>query len=566
MLRLTRASFWKLESSFPTLYRLASSSFVSSPVPTNESMLDFQPGSPETAKIKETLTEMKRAGPVQIPCVINGEEIQTGETRNQVAPYDHQRVVSTFNLANGELIKQGIERSLKIRRDWEMSPFEDKAAVFLKAAELLSEKYRYEILAATMIGQGKTIFQAEIDASCELIDFYRFGVKWAEELHYTQPKLHSTGIWNKLVYRGLEGFVASISPFNFTAIGGNLCAMPALMGNVVQWKPSDTAMLSNYMIFKILREAGLPDGVINFLPADGPTFGDTVTSSPDLAAIVFTGSAKTFKHLWKQVGHNIDTYKSFPRFVGESGGKNYHFVHPTADLETAISGTVRSAYEFSGQKCSACSRLYVPDTLWPQIKEGILDKISKMKINTPEDFSTYTSAVIDDKSFGRLKKWIDLAKNDPELKIIVGGNYDDSVGYYIYPTVIETTNPKHAFMQEEMFGPVLTVYVYPAGQVEQTLRLIDETSPYALTGSIYARERTVLRWARDILRDSAGNIYFNDKSTGSVVGQQPFGGSRASGTNDKTNMAPLLYKFTSIQSVKDQLAPQTEWKPISVED
>jgi 1-pyrroline-5-carboxylate dehydrogenase len=417
-----------------------------------------------------------------------------------------------------------------------------------------------------MIGQGKTAFQAEIDATCELIDFYRYAVQAAMEMYQTQPIHNPPRTWNRLEYRGLEGFVASISPFNFTAIGGNLGGTPALMGNVILWKPSDAAILSNWYVFKVLREAGVPDGVINFLPTKPSLFGDTVTSSPHLAAVNFTGSARTFKHLWKQIGANIDIYKVYPRMVGECGGKNYHLVHETADVESVVNGTIRSGFEYSGQKCSACSRVYVPESLWPQIKESLISEVNKLKVGPGEDFTSFTSSVIDAASFEKISGYLDYARTSNTCNVLVGGSGDKSVGYFIEPTVIQVTDPKDKLMEEEIFGPVVSVYVYPNDKFEETLTLIDSTSPYALTGAIYARDRYVIQKAMNVLRNSAGNFYLNDKSTGSVVGQQPFGGSRQSGTNDKSGAQSYVYKWVSPMAIKETFVPMTTWGYPSVDN
>ncbi|XP_077998047.1 delta-1-pyrroline-5-carboxylate dehydrogenase, mitochondrial-like isoform X2 [Glandiceps talaboti] len=523
----------------------------------NEPMFNFTKDSPERKQVEEALKSIDGQCE-EIPVVIGGERIFTGNCRYQVSPYDHQNKIAKYHLADKDLINKAIDNAMSVRAEWERRPLEERTQVFLKAADLLSTKYRPMILATTMKGQGKNIWQAEIDAAAELIDFYRFNAKFALEVVNYKPIDTQESI-NTMEYRGLEGFVAAVSPFNFTAIGGNLAGAPAMMGNVVLWKPSDTAMLAGWTIYKVLEEAGLPNGVIQFVPADGPVFGDTITSSPHLAAINFTGSVKTFQHLWRQVGENIQRYRTFPRLVGECGGKNYHFVHSSADAESVVNGSIRSAFEYGGQKCSACSRAYIPDSLWPTIKSRLLEEHKKIKFGPADDFSVFLSAVIDDKSFGRIKEYLDYAKGSPNLDVLAGGNYDDSKGYFIEPTIIETKDPKDKIMQEEIFGPVLTVYVYPDKDYKEVLQLVNETSPFALTGSVFALDQKIVDEASQVLRQSAGNFYINDKSTGSVVGQQPFGGARVSGTNDKAGGPHYCLKWVSPMSVKETKVPLTGW-------
>uniref|UniRef100_A0A8C8D6L9 Multifunctional fusion protein n=1 Tax=Oncorhynchus tshawytscha TaxID=74940 RepID=A0A8C8D6L9_ONCTS len=480
----------------------------------NEPILGFNEGSPERAELQKALDDLK-GKTEEIPCVVGDEHVWTKDIRYQLS-------------VSRDLLNKAILASVAARREWDLKPIQDRAQVLFKAADIISGPKRAEILAKTMIGQGKTVVQAEIDAAAELIDFFRFNAKHAVELESQQP-LDSDGSTNTMLYRGLEGFVAAVAPFNFTAIGGNLAGTPALMGNVVLWKPSDTAMSASYAVYNVLRESGLPPNIIQFVPADGPVFGDTITSSEHLAGINFTGSVPTFKRLWKQVAQNLDIYKNFPRVGGECGGKNFHFVHKSADVRSVVTGTIRSAFEYGGQKCSACSRMYVPDSLWPQIKQGLLDIHKQLKVGDPvEDWSTFFSAVIDDKSFARIKKWLDHAKSSPKLKIIAGGHCDDKKGYFVEPTIIESTDPQEAIMAEEIFGPVLSVYVYPENNYKEVLNLIDNTSPYALTGAVFALDKNVVDEAAKALRNAAGNYYVNDKSTGSIVAQQPFGGARAS--------------------------------------
>ncbi|XP_060714186.1 delta-1-pyrroline-5-carboxylate dehydrogenase, mitochondrial [Tachysurus vachellii] len=525
----------------------------------NEPILSFKEGSKERAQLEKALKDLK-GKTEEIPCVIGDEQIWTKDIRYQLSPFNHAHKVAKFCYADKELLNKAIMASVAARREWDLKPVADRAQIFFKAADELSGPKRAEVLAKTMIGQGKTVVQAEIDAAAELIDFFRFNAKHAVELEQQQP-LNSDGSTNTMLYRGLEGFVAAVAPFNFTAIGGNLAGTPAIMGNVVLWKPSDAAMSASYAVYKILRESGLPPNIIQFVPADGPVFGDTVASSEHLAGINFTGSVPTFKHLWKQVAQNLDIYRNFPRVAGECGGKNFHFVHKSADIGSVVTGTIRSAFEYGGQKCSACSRMYVPDSLWPQIKKELLNVHKQIKVGDPvQDFGTFFSAVIDDKSFGRIKGWLQYAESSPNLTVIAGGKCDDKKGYFVEPTIIETKDPQDKIMNEEIFGPVLTVYVYPENDYRKVLELIDNTSPYALTGAVFAQDQTVLDEAAKALRNAAGNFYVNDKSTGSVVAQQPFGGSRASGTNDKPGGPHYVLRWTSPQVVKETHVPLRDWK------
>ncbi|XP_018580707.2 delta-1-pyrroline-5-carboxylate dehydrogenase, mitochondrial [Scleropages formosus] len=541
-----------------SLRRLRTSSCAAVEV-KNESILEFKEGSPERAQLLKALQELK-GKTEEIPCVVGDDHVWTKDIRYQLSPFNHSHKVAKFCYADKDLINRAIQASVAARREWDLKPVQDRAQILFKAADIISGPKRAEVLAKTMVGQGKTVVQAEIDAAAELIDFFRFNAKHAIELQHQQP-LSVEGSTNTMLYRGLEGFVAAVAPFNFTAIGGNLAGTPALMGNVVLWKPSDTAMSASYAVYKILRESGLPPNIIQFLPADGPVFGDTITASEHLAGINFTGSVPTFKRLWKQVAENLDRYRNFPRVAGECGGKNFHFVHKSADVQSVAMGTIRSAFEYGGQKCSACSRMYVPDSLWPQIKKELLAVQKHIKVGDPvEDFGTFFSAVIDDKSFGRIKKWLDHARSSPKLTVIAGGNCDDKKGYFVEPTIIETKDPQDPIMNEEIFGPVLTVYVYPENQYTDVLRLIDNTSPYALTGAVFARDKNVLDEAAKVLRNAAGNYYVNDKSTGSIVAQQPFGGSRASGTNDKPGGPHYVLRWTSPQVVKETHIPLREWK------
>ncbi|XP_023144056.1 delta-1-pyrroline-5-carboxylate dehydrogenase, mitochondrial [Amphiprion ocellaris] len=525
----------------------------------NEPILGFTEGSSERKELLKALNSLKGATE-DIPCVVGDEHVWTKDIRYQLSPFNHSHKVAKFCYADKELINKAIKASVAARREWDLKPVQDRAQVLFKAADIISGPKRAEILAKTMIGQGKTVVQAEIDAAAELIDFFRFNAKHAIELQDQQP-LDAAGSTNTMLYRGLEGFVAAVAPFNFTAIGGNLAGTPAVMGNVVLWKPSDTAMSASYAVYRVLRESGLPPNIVQFLPADGPVFGDAITSSEHLAGINFTGSVPTFKRLWKQVAQNLDTYRTFPRLAGECGGKNFHFVHSSADVQSVVMGTIRSAFEFGGQKCSACSRMYVPNSLWPQIRQKMVDVLRDVRVGDPvEDFSTFFSAVIDDKSFARIKRWLEHAKSSSNLAVISGGTCDDSKGYFVEPTIIETRDPQDAIMNEEIFGPVLTVYVYPEKDYQKVLQLIDRTSPYALTGAVFAKDQKVISDAAEALRNAAGNYYVNDKSTGSIVAQQPFGGARASGTNDKPGGPHYVLRWTSPQVVKETHVPLTEWK------
>uniref|UniRef100_A0A286XK04 Multifunctional fusion protein n=1 Tax=Cavia porcellus TaxID=10141 RepID=A0A286XK04_CAVPO len=551
----------------------------------NEPILAFTQGTPEREALQKALKDLQGRTET-IPCVVGDEEVWTSDVQYQVSPFNHGHKVAKFCYADKALLNKAIEAALAARKEWDLKPVADRAQIFLKAADLLSGPRRAEVLAKTMVGQGKTVIQAEIDAAAELIDFFRFNAQFAVELEGEQP-ISLPPSTNRVVYRGLEvlwaeggvrwgqlgawawphhlhlpqGFVAAISPFNFTAIGGNLSGVPALMGNVVLWKPSDTAMLASYAIYHILREAGLPPNIIQFVPADGPLFGDTVTSSEHLCGINFTGSVPTFKHLWKQVAQNLDRYRTFPRLAGECGGKNFHFVHRSADVDSVVSGTLRSAFEYGGQKCSACSRLYVPSSLWPQIKGRLLEEHSRIKVGDPtEDFGTFFSAVIDAKSFARIKKWLEHARSSPSLTILAGGKCDDSVGYFVEPCIVESSDPQELIMKEEIFGPVLTVYVYPDDRYKETLQLVDSTTRYGLTGAVFAQDKDVVQEATKMLRNAAGNFFINDKSTGSVVGQQPFGGSRASGTNDKPGGPHYILRWTSPQAIKETHKPLGDWR------
>jgi 1-pyrroline-5-carboxylate dehydrogenase len=526
------------------------------PVPRNEPVLSYAPGSPERDALKAELKRM--SGEVaDIPIVVGGKEIRTGRTVNVVAPHRHAQVLAKVHQADGRIISQAVQAAQRAWRDWSRWPFEDRAAVFLRAAELLAGPWRQVLNAATMLGQSKTAFQAEIDSACELIDFWRFNPAYAAELYREQP-ISSPGVWNRLEYRPLEGFVYAITPFNFTAIGGNLPYTPALLGNTAIWKPAASATLSNYYVFKVMEAAGLPPGVVNFVPGDSATVSSRVLADRQLAGIHFTGSTAVFQLLWQQVGQNIAGYAGYPRIVGETGGKDFVLAHPSADVDALATALVRGAFEYQGQKCSAASRAYVPQSLWPGLKDRVVAMMAELKMGDVADFRNFLGAVIDQRSFAKLKGYLDQAKKDRGVSIVAGGNADDKRGYFVEPTLIQVKNPQYRTMCEELFGPVLTAYVYPDNAWRQTLGLVDTTSPYALTGSVFARDQAAIHQAHEALRHSAGNYYINDKPTGAVVGQQPFGGGRASGTNDKAGSMLNLVRWVSARTIKETFVPPVE--------
>ncbi|GAM19558.1 hypothetical protein SAMD00019534_027330 [Acytostelium subglobosum LB1] len=536
---------------------------ASIPKPYNEPMLNYEVGSHQRQLLKDACKRLREQPPIEIPCIVGNEEIRTGDIQKQLTCSDHKHVVCTFHQANAEVLQKAVDSALEAKVRWEQLPFEDRAAIFLKTADLLNTKYRYEILAATMLGQGKTVWQAEIDAAAETIDFLRFNPKYAEEIYSQQPPANTNGCWNRVEYRPLEGYVVAISPFNFTAIGANLPSSPALMGNVVLWKPASTAILSNYIVYKAFREAGLPAGVIQFLPGSGRLVGDILINNKHFAGLHFTGSTGVFNGIYQKTAANLASglYRGYPRIVGETGGKDFHFLHKTGEVDHFVFNTLRASFEYQGQKCSACSRAYVPASLWPEIKEKLIANIKEMKQGQSDDFSVFVSAVIDKNSFNNIKSYIDHAKANPaDAEIIVGGGCDDSVGWFVQPTIIHAKKPNYKSMEEEIFGPVLTIYVYEDDKFEETLRLCDTTSPYALTGAIFARCRYAINTASQILRGAAGNFYINDKCTGAVVGQQPFGGARASGTNDKAGASLNLLRWVSARTIKENFIPLTTWK------
>jgi len=520
----------------------------------NERVLTYAPGTPERESVKKVLNELM-AEKIEIPVIIGGKEIYTGKTGTVVCPHDHQHVLATYHMAGEKEIKMAIDAALEARKEWANMPAESRAAIFKKMAVLLAKPYGDLLNASTMLGQSKTIFQAEIDAACELIDFFNFNTFYMSEIYKNQPDYSPTGTWNQLEYRALEGFVFALTPFNFTSIAGNLPTSPAIMGNTVVWKPSRTQMYSAYFLMKLFKEAGLPDGVINFLPGSGAQIGDIVFKHPDFAGIHFTGSTEVFQHVWKTIGENISNYKSYPRIVGETGGKDFIVAHKSADVDALVVAMVRGAFEFQGQKCSAASRVYVPDNMWDEVKAKYVKMVKTIKMGSPLDFSNFMTAVIDESAFDKIAGYIDYAKASNDAQIITGGGYDKSKGYFIEPTTIVTTDPKFKTMEEEIFGPVLTVYVYKADEYEATLKLVDETSPYALTGAVFAQDRAAVLVAKDRLVNAAGNFYINDKPTGAVVGQQPFGGARASGTNDKAGSSMNLMRWVSVRTVKENFNP-----------
>lgn len=532
--------------------------FFNVPVAVNEPVKSYAPGSPEREAVKKAYKDMFN-NTIDVPMYINGKDVKTGNTRTMSPPHDHKHIVGTYHLAEKKHIDDAISTALEARKAWSQMPWEQRAGIFLKAAELIAGPYRAKINAATMIAQSKTIHQAEIDAACELIDFLRFNVQFMTDIYMEQPESTSDA-WNRIEYRPLEGFTYAVTPFNFTAIAGNLPACMALMGNVVVWKPSDSQIYSAKVIMDVFKEAGVPAGVINVVFGDPVMITNTVLASPDFSGLHFTGSTDIFKKLWKQIGNNIETYKTYPRIVGETGGKDFIVAHKTANAKQVSTAIVRSAFEFQGQKCSAASRAYVPTSLWKDVKKQVIDDVKSFKMGSPEDMSNFITAVIHEGSFNKLAKYIDQAKKDKDAEIIVGGNYDKSKGYFIEPTVIVTTNPKYTTMCTELFGPVITIYVYEDKDYSKTLKLVDETSEYALTGAILATDRYAIEEATKALQNCAGNFYINDKPTGAVVGQQPFGGARASGTNDKAGSSQNLLRWVSPRMIKETFVTPTDYR------
>jgi 1-pyrroline-5-carboxylate dehydrogenase len=532
--------------------------FFHVPKAVNEPVKGYAPNSPEKAAVQAAYTTMWNSQ-IDVPLYIGSEEIKTGNTRTISAPHDHKHIVGTYHLAEKQHIEKAIANALESRNAWANMAWEQRAAIFLKAAELIAGPYRARINAATMIGQSKNIHQAEIDASCELIDFLRYNVEFMTQIYNDQPKSDST-VWNRLEYRPLEGFIYAITPFNFTAIAANLPASAAMMGNVVVWKPSDSQVFSAKIIIEVFKEAGVPDGVINVVFGDALMITDTVLASRDFAGVHFTGSTHVFKDIWAKIGANIHNYKTYPRIVGETGGKDFIIAHPSANVKQVTTGITRGAFEFQGQKCSAASRAYIPQSLWPAVKEQLIADVKSMKMGSPEDFGNFITAVIHEGSFDKLASYIDQAKKDADAEIIIGGNYDKSVGYFIEPTVIVTTNPKYTTMETELFGPVITIYVYEDAKWEETLELVDTTSEYALTGAVFSQDRYAIEVATTKLQNAAGNFYINDKPTGAVVGMQPFGGARASGTNDKAGSALNLLRWASPRTIKETFVTPEDYR------
>ncbi|HVT16863.1 MAG TPA: L-glutamate gamma-semialdehyde dehydrogenase [Thermoanaerobaculia bacterium] len=526
--------------------------------PTNEPVRAYSPGSPEKAALKKRLHEILSER-IEIPLVIGGKEVRTGDVAEAVCPHDHGHVLATYHQAGAAEVAEAAAAAGRAWRDWAETSWEERVSVLLRAGELLAGPWRDTLNGATMVNQSKTVFQAEIDSACELIDFYRFNPYFLRVLYAEQP-WSMPGVWNRVDYRPLEGFVFAVSPFNFTAIAGNLPTAPALMGNTVLWKPASSAVLSGYYVMKLLQAAGLPDGVINFLPGRASKVGDPVLAHRDLAGIHFTGSTPVFQAMWKTLGDNIASYRCYPRVVGETGGKNFVLAHPSADTGALVTALVRGAFEYQGQKCSAASRAYVPRSLWPRVKDELIGQVATIRMGSPVDFRNFMAAVIDRNSFDRIKGYVDFARSSSEAEILAGGGYDPSCGYFVQPTVVLTGNPRFKLMTEEIFGPVLTVFVYEDGDLERTVELCDTTSPYALTGAIFAEDRKAVEHLSRRLRHAAGNFYVNDKPTGAVVGQQPFGGARASGTNDKAGSMANLLRWTSQRAIKESFVSPKDYR------
>lgn len=530
---------------------------VKIPTATNEPVIAYAPGTEETQRLKSKIQELKSTQ-VDIPMYIGDKKVYTDTKISMHPPHEISHNLGTYSKGNASHVTAAIEAALAAKDAWASMPWEARAAIFLKAADLLAGPFRDKMNAATMLAQSKNAMQAEIDAACEMIDFFKFNVQYMSEIYAQQPPENSPGVWNQLEYRPLEGFVFALTPFNFTSICANLCAAPAMMGNTVVWKPAESQIYSAQVIMELFEEAGLPQGVINIVYVDGPTTGEVVFNHKDFAGIHFTGSTGVFRHIWKTIGNNINKYRSYPRIVGETGGKDFVMVHKSANVQQVNTALVRGAFEYQGQKCSAASRAYIPASMWPELKPMLVENTNKLKMGTTEDFSNFINAVIDKKSFTKLSTYIDKVAQASDAEIIAGGSYDDSEGYFIRPTIIETSNPKYTTMCEELFGPVLTIYVYEDAQYIETMKLLDDTSEYALTGAIFAQGREQINQALHHLRNAAGNFYINDKPTGAVVGQQPFGGARASGTNDKAGAPINLMRWTSMRTIKETfVAPKS---------
>jgi 1-pyrroline-5-carboxylate dehydrogenase len=528
------------------------------PRPVNEPILSYAPGAPERARLKAELARL--SGEVaEIPAIVNGKEIRSGDITEVHSPHRHRQVIARVHKATAETVREAAKGAVEAQRDWAALRFEDRAAVFLRAAEMLATTHRALVNGATMLGQSKTAFQAEIDSACELIDFWRFNVGFAERIYAEQPE-SGGGAWNRMDHRPLEGFVYAVTPFNFTAIGGNLPTAPALMGGTSVWKPSHTAVLSNYYVYRLLERAGLPPGVVNFVPSDPAMCTGVLVEEPMFAGVHFTGSTAVFRSIWHQVASRLDKYRSYPRIVGETGGKDFVVAHQSADPEAVAVGLVRGAFEYQGQKCSAASRAYIPDSLWPEVRDRAVAMIKDIRMGDVADFRNFMGAVIDQRAFTRIKGYLDAARTDAGVKIIAGGGTSDAEGWFVEPTLVQTDDPSYRLMCEEIFGPVLAVHVYPAARWRETLELVDRTSPYALTGAVFARDRAAVLEASQVLRHAAGNFYINDKPTGAVVGQQPFGGARASGTNDKAGSILNLLRWVSPRSIKETLVSPTDYR------
>jgi 1-pyrroline-5-carboxylate dehydrogenase len=526
------------------------------PAVVNEPIRSYAPGTPERASLKARLAGMA-AEQVDIPVIVNGKEYRTGDTATVTMPHDHGHVLGTWHKATPELVQQAIDATNEARVEWSRWPWEDRVAVFLRAAELLATTWRDTINAATMLGQSKTAFQSEIDAACELIDFFRFGAAFAEDLYGEQP-VSDKGVWNQTDYRPLEGYIYAVSPFNFTAIGGNLSGAPAMLGNTVIWKPAQTAMLSGYYVMKLLEKAGLPAGVINFVPGDPVAISDALLSHRDLGGVHFTGSTTVFNSMWKTIGGNMGRYRSYPRIVGETGGKDFIMAHASADVEALAVGVVRGAFEYQGQKCSACSRIYIPESLWPGVRDRMVAMMADIRMGDVRDFRNFMGAVIDERSYTKIGGYLDEARTNGA--IVAGGEMSKDKGWFVSPTLVKVDDPGHRILCEEIFGPVVAAYVYPDDQYVETMKIVDSTSPYALTGAIFADDRQAVRLAHTHLRNAAGNFYINDKCTGAVVGQQPFGGARASGTNDKAGSKLNMLRWVSPRSIKETFVPPTDYR------
>ncbi len=537
---------------------LMNNAVISTPKPTNEPILNYAPGSPEKITVKQALAEMS-AKQLEIPLIIGGKEVKTGNLGKVVMPHDHQHVLATYHKAGAKEVRQAIDVAVAAQPLWRSFRWEERCAIFLKAAELLAVKYRALINSGAMLAGGKTVYQAEIDAACELIDFIRFNVRYAQEIYEKQPE-SSPGVWNFVQHRPLEGFVFAVTPFNFTAIAGNLPTAPAIMGNTMVWKPASSMVYTPYLIMQILEEAGLPPGVINFVPGSGASVGDICLTDPNLAGIHFTGSTRVFQQMWKTIGENIGRYKAYPRIVGETGGKDFVFAHNSAEIKPLVAGLVRGAFEYQGQKCSAASRAYIPRSLWGAVEAELRKQVGEIKMGPPTDFRNFFGAVIDRAAFTSISGYIEYTRANEGGDVIIGGNYDDSVGYFVEPTVILAVDPHFKTMVEEIFGPVLTIYVYEDELYEETLELCNSSSMYALSGAVFGRDRLAVSTAIARLEHAAGNFYINDKPTGAVVGQQPFGGGRASGTNDKAGSQANLMRWVSTRTIKETFVPPTDFK------